>query len=353
MGLKDEKPESWRVGEVMEKWMKTIVLIVIMVLSSLSMAHAGDIRVLILNKRFSTIPGTETTIKKIGNFKGELLVSGVRYLGNIEIWKGEKGLYLINELPIEDYVRGVVLSEVADGWEMEALKTQAVIARTYAVKHIQKGTNRLYNLTSSTLNQLYRGDNSDSRVSSAVMQTRGEILTYNGEPIEAFYHSTCGGKTELPEEVFGKAYPYLKSVSSDCSLSSYWVWQRRFSIRKIEKKLGLSGLKNIRISSYTKTGRTKALTFITEKGTKVILSKDLRRLMGWKTLPSTWFTLRRKGNTFILNGRGYGHGVGLCQWGAQQMAKDGKNYKEILSFYYPGTVITLDGKFMPLSRKKD
>jgi len=75
--------------------------------------------------------------------------------------------------------------------------------------------------------------------------------------------------------------------------------------------------------------------------------------MGWKTLPSTWFTLRRKGNTFILNGRGYGHGVGLCQWGAQQMAKDGKNYKEILSFYYPGTVIKLDGKFMPLSRKKD
>ncbi len=177
--------------------MKTIVLMVIMVLSSLSMVHAGDIRVLILNKRFSTIPGTETTIKKIGNFKGELLVSGVRYLGNIEIWKGEKGLYLINELPIEDYVRGVVLSEVADGWEMEALKTQAVIARTYAVKHIQKGTNRLYNLTSSTLNQLYRGDNSDSRVSSAVMQTRGEILTYNGEPIEAFYHSTCGSIPEI------------------------------------------------------------------------------------------------------------------------------------------------------------
>ena len=321
-GLGDEKLENWRGGEL-EKWMKTIILIVIMILSSLSVAHARDIRVLILDKRFSTTPDTETTIKKIGNFKGELLVSGVRYLGNIEIWKGEKGLYLINEVPLEDYVRSVVLSEVADGWEMEALKAQAVIVRTYAVKYMQKGTNRLYHLTSSTLHQLYRGDNSDSGVSYAVMQTRGEILTYNGEPIEAFYHSTCGGKTEFAEEVFGRAYPYLKSVSSDCSISSYWIWQRRLSSRKIEKKLGLSGLKDIRITSYTKSGRVKELTFITENGTRVIPSKDLRRFLGWKTLPSTWFSLRKKGNTFIFDGKGYGHGVGLCQWGAQQMAKNG------------------------------
>jgi len=338
---------------MMEKYMKTMVLTVILVLVSLSTVHARDIRVLILDKRFSAIPDSEKAIKKIGNFKGELLVSGVRYLGNIEIWKGEKGLYLINELPLEDYVRSVVLSEVADDWEMEALKAQAVIVRTYAIKYMQKGADRLYHLTSSTLHQIYRGDNSDSRVSYAVMQTRGEILTYNGEPIEAFYHSTCGGRTELPEEVFGKAYPYLKSVSSDCSLSPYWVWQRRLTVRKIEKRLGLSGLKEIRIRSYTKTGRVKELAFITSGGTKVILSKDLRRLLGWKTLPSTWFTLRKNGDTFIFDGKGYGHGVGLCQWGAQQMAKEGKTYKEILSFYYPGTVIKLDGKFMPVSQHKD
>ncbi|NOZ24800.1 MAG: SpoIID/LytB domain-containing protein [Nitrospirae bacterium] len=324
--------------------MKTMALsMVILILASFSTAYARDIRVLILDKRFSATPDAEESIRKIGNFKGELLVSGVRYLGNIEIWKGERGLYLINEVPLEDYVRSVVLSEVADGWEMEALKAQAVIVRTYAVKYIQRGADRLYHLTSSTLHQLYRGDNSDSRVTYAVMQTRGEILTYDGEPIEAFYHSTCGGRTELPEEVFGRSYPYLKSVSSDCSLSSYWIWQRRFGRKKLEKDLGLPGLRDVRISGYTKTGRVKELTFVTAGGTKTILSKDLRRILGWKTLPSTWFSIRKNGDTFVFDGKGYGHGVGLCQWGAQQMAKEGKTYKEILSFYYPGTVIKLDG----------
>ncbi len=335
----------------MERLLKTTALAVVLILSLLSAAHARDIRVLILDKRFSATPDAEETVRKIGNFKGELLVSGVRYLGNIEIWKGERGLYLINEVPLEDYVRSVVLSEVADGWEMEALKAQAVIVRTYAVRYIQKGSGRLYHLTSSTLHQLYRGDNSDSRVTYAVSQTAGEILTYEGEPIEAFYHSTCGGRTELPEEVFGKAYPYLKSVSSDCSLSSYWIWQRRLGRAEIEKALGLTGLREIRISGYTKTGRAKELTFVTDKGTETVLAKDLRRILGWKRLPSTWFTVRKSGDTFVFDGKGYGHGVGLCQWGAQQMAKEGRSYREILSFYYPGTVIKLDGRFTPVSRQ--
>ena len=115
----------------------------------------------------------------------------------------------------------------------------------------------------------------------------------------------------------------------------------QFTIKEIEKSLGLSGLKEIRIRSYTKTGRVKEISLLTSKGTRVIPSNDFRRALGWKSLPSTWFTLARKGNTFIFDGRGYGHGVGLCQWCAQQMAKDGKSYREILSFYYPKTIIEL------------
>ena len=121
----------------------------------------------------------------------------------------------------------------------------------------------------------------------------------------------------------------------------YWVWQKQFSIKEIEKSLGLSGLKEIRIRSYTKTGRVKEISLLTSKGTRVIPSNDFRRALGWKSLPSTWFTLAREDNTFIFDGRGYGHGVGLCQWCAQQMAKDGRSYREILSFYYPGTIIEL------------
>ncbi len=335
------------------KNLKKAFLALLILLGSLQAARAGDIRVLILDKRFPAVPDTERVLKKVGNFKGELLVSGVRYLGNIEIWKGEKGLYIINQVPLEDYVRSVVLSEVAEGWEMEALKAQAVIVRTYAVKHMLRETGNLYHLTSSTLHQIYRGDNSDSAVAYAVAQTRGEILTYNGEPIEAFYHSTCGGRTELPEEVFGRAYPYLRSVPSDCSLSPAWIWQRRFKARKLENRLGLSGLKEIRISAYTSTGRTKEVTFVTEKGERKILSKDLRRLLGWKALPSTWFTVRQDGDNFVFDGKGYGHGVGLCQWSAQEMAKEGKSYQEILSFFYPGTVLRLYDGFLRTSRNKE
>ncbi len=320
---------------------KRIILLLILLLGLLRTADANDIRVLILDERFPLLPDDGESIKRIGSITGELLVSGVRYRGEIEVWKGKRGLYIINELPLEEYVKSVVLAEVAEGWEMEALKAQAVIVRTYAVEHMQRGGGRLYDLTSSTLHQLYRGDNFDARVAYAVMQTEGEILTYDGRPIKAFYHSTSGGRTELPEEVFGRSYPYLKSVTSDCSLSPYSVWQRRFSRGEIEKALGIRGLKDIRIKSYTKTGRVKELALITAEGTTVIPSKDFRRLLGWKALPSTWFALSRSDGSFFFDGRGYGHGVGLCQWGAQKMAKDGRSYREILSYYYPGTTIRL------------
>ncbi|RMG04277.1 MAG: SpoIID/LytB domain-containing protein [Nitrospirae bacterium] len=300
-----------------------------------------EIRVLILDERFPELPDGETEIRRIGNIQGELLVSGTKYRGHIEVWKGKRGLYLINELPLEDYVRSVVISEVAEDWEMEALKAQAVIARTYALKHLGKNNGSLYDLTSSTLHQLYRGDNFDTRVAYAVMKTEGEVLTYNGELIEAFYHSTCGGKTELPEEVFGKSYPYLKSVSSDCSNSPYWFWQRRIKKSEIERATGVTGLKEIEISEYTKTGRVRKVKLIHGGGTTDVLAKDLRRLLGWRKLPSTWFKIKRDKNSFIFDGHGYGHGVGLCQWGAQKMAEEGKNYREILSFYYPGTTIML------------
>lgn len=300
-----------------------------------------EIRVLILDERFPELPDGETEIRRIGNIQGELLVSGTRYRGHIEVWKGKRGLYLINELPLEDYVRSVVISEVAEDWEMEALKAQAVIARTYALKHLRKNHGNLYDLTSSTLHQLYKGDNFDTRVAYAVMKTEGEVLTYDGELIEAFYHSTCGGKTELPEEVFGKSYPYLKSVSSDCSNSPYWFWQRRIKKSEIERATGVTGLEDIKISEYTKTGRAKKVQLINGNGTTEMLVKDLRRLIGWKKLPSTWFKIKRDKNSFIFDGHGYGHGVGLCQWGAQKMAKQGKNYREILSFYYPGALIML------------
>jgi stage II sporulation protein D len=303
---------------------------------------AGDtIKVLIVNEIYSKIPAKDEDIRKLGSMKGDLLVVGSRYSGNIEIWKGSRGLYLINELPIEDYVKEVVAAEVGSNWEMEALKAQAILSRTYAIKQKRLNGNSLFHITSSVLHQVYKGNNSDARVAYAVEETAGEILTFNGSPIEPFYHSTCGGRTENPEEVFGKSYPYLKSVESNCEISPFWVWERNIPLSEIEESLNISGIKKMTVKSYTSTKRVRELTIIYDSGTTTIKATDLRKTLGWSRLPSTNFTIAQNGDSIIFEGKGYGHGVGLCQWSALQMARDGKNYREILSFFYPGTTIQL------------
>ncbi|MEK7196074.1 MAG: SpoIID/LytB domain-containing protein, partial [Nitrospirota bacterium] len=256
--------------------------------------------------------------------------------------KGQNGLYVINEIPFEDYIKSVVLAEVGANWEMEALKAQAVVSRTYAVYQKNANGNYYYHLTSSVLHQAYKGNSSDTRIAYAVEKTSGEILIFNNKPIEAFYHSTAGARTELPEEVFGKSYPYLKSVEASCEASPYWVWERNIPISEIEKSLNISGIRGIKIKSYTATGRTKELEIDSEsEQIATIKSTELRRLLGWQKLPSTNFSLVRDNDSIIFEGKGYGHGVGLCQWSALEMAKKGKSYKEILSSFYPGTEIQL------------
>jgi stage II sporulation protein D len=302
---------------------------------------AENIKVLILNEIFPKIPEKNERIQKLGSVRGDLLVMGMHYTGIIDVWKGDNGLYIINELPMEDYVMDVVAVEVRPDWEMEALKAQAVISRTYALYQKKKNGNSIYHIASSVIDQVYKGNNRNIRVTHAVEETKGEVLTFVNRPIEAFYHSTCGGKTEKPEEVFGKSYPYLKSVESPCDLSPYNEWERNIQLSEIEEALNVPGIKELSIKSHTSTERVKEVEITTNSGHTTISAVDLRKALGWKNLPSTNFRLSRVGDSFVFKGKGYGHGVGLCQWGALQMARDGKNYKEILSFFYPGTVIQL------------
>lgn len=329
----------------MNKTMKIFLMLFLMVIFftfMISQTFASEkIKVLITNEIFPEIPEKDEKIQKLGNVKGDLLVMGTHYTGNIEVWKGDESLYIINELPIEDYVKDVVAVEVRPDWEIEALKVQAVISRTYALYQKKKNGNSIYHIASSVIDQVYKGNNYNEKVAQAVEETRGETLTFKGHIIEAFYHSTCGGKTENPEDVFGKSYPYLKSVESKCDLSPYSEWEISIYLTEIEEALGLPEIREISIKSYTSSGRVKQIEITTNSETKIINAIDFRKLIGWKTLPSTNFNLSRTQNVVIFKGRGYGHGVGLCQWGTLQMAKEGMNYKEILSFYYPGTVIQL------------
>jgi stage II sporulation protein D len=306
-----------------------------------SSESSAKIKVLVLEENHNTLPDKDEKLVMLGNKQGELYGSGAQYRGNIEVWKGNKGLYIINELPLEEYVESVVASEVGTNWDIEALKTQAVISRTYAVyKKNQNGSSK-FHLTSSVLHQVYKGNNSQIQVAYAVRETTGEILTYDGKPIEALYHSTSGGRTENAEDVFGKSYPYLKSVESNCELSPYWIWERKIPFAEMEKVLNIKEIKNISVISKTSTGRAKEVAIESESGSTVMKATEFRKLLGWSRLPSTNFTPRMNGTGAIFEGKGYGHGVGLCQWSALQMAKDGKTYKEILSFFYPGTEIRL------------
>jgi len=305
-------------------------------------AYASEsIKVLIVNEVYPKIPAKNEKIEKLGSMRGDLLVAGIRYTGNLDVWKGESGLYIINELPMEEYIKDVVAAEVGPDWDMDALKAQAVVSRTYAVYQKGMNGNSLYHIASSVLHQVYKGKSPDVRIAYAVSETRGEILTFNGIPIEAFYHSTCGGKTENPGDVFGKSYPYLKSVESSCDLSPYSVWERNIALEEIGKALNIQGIKDVSIKSFTPTKRVKQLNIKTSSGVTAVNTTDFRKALGWSRLPSTNFTMSRKEDSILFEGSGYGHGVGLCQWGTLEMAREGKNYREILSFFYPGTIIQL------------
>lgn len=308
-------------------------------------AIEGEIKVLILDKGFANPPENGEELKRMGEVNGRLMLGYTDYKGNLTIWRGERGLYLVNALPMEEYVEGVVRAEIGRGWELEAMKAQAVAARTYALSRLGTTPHSEFDVVSSVLHQVYRGLNADTEVSAAVRATRGEILVYNSKPIQALYHSTSLGKTEVAEEVFGNAFPYLQSVDADGSGSPYAVWTRRIPVREVQDAVSVDGLMDIRVTERTKTGRAKTVEIYAAEGLliKSIKAADLRKALGWKRLPSTDFDMHMEGSEVVVEGKGFGHGVGMCQWSAQGMALKGSNYKEILSHFYPGAQIRLMG----------
>ena len=267
--------------------------------------------------------------------------------GIIDIDKGNGGFRIINELGLEDYTRAVVGEEMSSKWPIEALKAQAVIARTYALYRKRKSGCGDYDVCSTVDSQVFHGDAKEKEGPAlAAKETEGEVLTWQGGPIEAVYHSSCGGETEDAADVWGRAYPYLKSRECPCGEESpYAKWEKAFTAGYIESALAkggkpVSGIARIRITARSKTGRVKTMAVISASGQVALKGIDFRRLMGYSQLSSTAFEVHEEGGKFIFIGKGSGHGVGLCQWGAKVMADDGKTYREILEYYYPGTTLT-------------
>jgi stage II sporulation protein D len=277
-----------------------------------------------------------------------IFVNGKPYRGVAEVIPSDKGLLVVNELPLETYLVGLINCEISSTWPIEAVKAQAVIARTYAMHRKEARKKALYHMDSTVIDQVYEGCLiEDSRARRAVSDTAGEILTHNGTVIQAYYHSNCGGKTESAANVWGASLPYLKGVECEyCLVNPSTVWEQRISLRDIEDRFRaagfkISGVSDIRTGMMNNRGRLKHIVVVSPRGNITVTGDQFRKVVGYGVIKSTNLKVKVSNGEAIFNGLGNGHGVGLCQWGAKQRALDGFTYSEILSYYYPGTEIKM------------
>lgn len=268
------------------------------------------------------------------------------------------------DMDLEDYVQGVVAGEMPPSFAPEALKAQAVAARTYAARHMRRfggrgsdqdpegradvaadpATDQNY----MTLDELEAKEGRASaraywdRIRQAVEATRGEIALYQGAPIEAVYHSTDAGATEDASAVWSGDYPYLKSVTSDDKASPRYRSTLVVSVTDLASRLGLNplalkaspGSSLLAVTERTSTGRAAKVRV----GDKTLAATEFRRLMG-ADFRSTLFTWKVAGDQVTFDIEGAGHGVGMSQWGANALAQAGANYRDILAHYYTGVSI--------------
>ena len=247
----------------------------------------------------------------------------------------------IKKILFNEYLVGVLAAEMPLDFEKEALKAQAVAARTYALKKMENNKKQDYDILNTVANQVYYDEEKLKQawglnylknynyLKSIILATNEEYLVYNDKIIDAFFYSTSPGMTENSADVFGSNIPYLVSVESKWDLDSPSYQDTKiFSLENIQQVFEINDkITSIKIIEYSPTGRSKKIKI----NDKIILSNKFREILGIK---STYLSLEIKNDSLHINTKGYGHGVGMSQYGAHGMAKSGKNYKEILKHYY-------------------
>lgn len=275
----------------------------------------------------------------LGDSGTEISVSGLVHL----VRRGN-GFLVINRVDVEEYVKGVVPSEVSSTWHPEMLKAQAVAARTYALYQQMLSATREYDVVATVQDQVYRGKQGvDAGILRAVEETRGLVVTYQDAPIYAAFSSTAAGLTEDAMNVWSKDYPYLKGVECPFDLMSpYYQWKASFKIDTLEQNLRQQGfpvgtIATITPMSFSRGGRVAKLRVLHSGGELVLRGEELRKAVGYTIIPSTQFAIESIGRDVVLSGFGAGHAVGMCQWGAKELAELGYPFSTILQYYYPGT----------------
>ncbi|MGK7941133.1 MAG: SpoIID/LytB domain-containing protein [Crocosphaera sp.] len=261
------------------------------------------------------------------------------YRGKVRIIRQGKGVTALNLVDLEEYLYSVVGAEAYPTWPQEALKSQAVVARTYALYKASRASNRYYDLDTTTNTQVYKGLETEFVTThDAVKATNGEVLTYQGKVILSAFHSSSGGHTENVEDVWSSPLPYLRGVVDYDQLAPVFQWSQTFSAWEMGRRIGgVGAVRSLLPEKTTPHGRIITLKVVGSRGSRNITDDQLRKAL---KLKSTLFTVSKHKGMFTIEGRGYGHGIGLSQWGSHYLAQKGIPYHQILSHYYKNAQLT-------------
>ncbi|SHH53268.1 stage II sporulation protein D [Caloranaerobacter azorensis DSM 13643] len=329
-----------------------------------------------------------------------IAVNGSNYRDYLTLNRIDKELIIINYLPLEHYLYGVVPREMSANWPLEALKAQAVAARNYALISLKRHDDLGYDLCDTQHCQVYAGyDWENIKSNKAVDETYGKVLKYNGKLVNAYFHSTSGGHTENSENVWEYEIPYLRGVKDDFSIGSpNYSWQLVLNNKEIKERLeandiSIGDICSVEPLARSEYGRVLELKIEGTDGVEILKKENSRKVFGYASLKSTWFDVKSDAdvyvvsgvnfkpvkttlnkvyivsangmvtntrsvysqvkitngdktnimpvipNMYVFEGRGWGHGVGMSQWGAKKMAELGYNYKQILEYYYTGAKV--------------
>lgn len=275
--------------------------------------------------------------------QGSIEFDDNKYDGSFILVNQGDYVQLINALDLEDYVFSVLRTESWPGWPLEVNKVFAIACRTYAIAMMMrsKSQNLPYHIKNTNAHQTYTGIHDSPVLKRAVQETEGLFLSFRGKPILAMFDACCGGviPANIRDFDFTKA-PYLKRSypCTYCKASKVYTWSVHYPISSFLPLINagaIKKLKEIKITNKDKAGLVRQVSIKTSRGYVMVTGKKLYSLI--KGIKSLCFTVHKKGESIIFKGRGYGHHLGLCQWGAREMVRRGKSYREVLQFYYPAT----------------
>jgi stage II sporulation protein D len=294
--------------------------------------------------------GSDVAVVETRSDDGTLSLAKHRYRRRLEVryqvFQKKAELLVVHPLDLETYVAGIVSAELPRGWPLASYQAQAVAARTFAVAAKYRRLDLPYHMEASVLDQVYGGiEREHALATEAAQSTRGVVLTSQRHLANAYFHAACGGRTESAQDGWGTTMDYLPgSECNRCGDAARFRWRSKLPKKTIDKtfsRLVGGPVKSMKIVDKTASGRARRIKLESGKRSTTISGSDLRRLLGWSVVWSTQIDKFEFGNGgLVVEGRGSGHGVGLCQWGARGLADSGSTWEQILERYYPGARLT-------------